>query len=160
MSSTKRYLLNDRGASLVEVLVTLVLSAMLVAAVWSTVGAANASWRSGSAMAAATRESEAALMAVSSKLRVASNVDLSSPSSPAILVRTQTGDYSYAFSLSQTTLEMHTLRPDGTVSTGRVCSDITSLVMSEASADSYDVQLTSSVRGISRTAATRVTIRR
>ncbi len=161
MLRVERSLQSERGFTLVELLIVVVLAGLIIGVTWTIMTGAWGAWARTSTDAALDMQSEAGLMAVSSKMRVASNVDAADSASPVIKVKGLSGETVYSFELDGTDLKMVATTAGGTSSAATVARDVASFQVTPTDyAGSYTVSITCARSGISKTASTQVTIRR
>lgn len=160
MSRIRRFLRNAEGLTLVETMVVIAVSSILLAAITAAMVAGVRSWQSTSSAAAMSRQADAALAAIVSKIAIASEVDLSVPESPKVVVVRAIGTYEYSFTLTGRDMIMQIANPDATTSSGVVGSDVTLMQVKECEKDSYEITVRCEDSEASKTASTRVTIRR
>ena len=161
MSRVERSLQSERGLTLVELLIVMVLAGLIIGAAWTTMTGAWSAWARTSTSAALDMQSEAGLMAVSGKTRIASSVDAIDPENPVIKVKGPSGDTVYSFRVEGTDLRMVTTAPSGTSTAATVATDVSLFQMTPTEhAGSYTIAITCARSGISKTASTQVTVRR
>lgn len=160
MSHIRRFLQNAEGLTLVETMIVIAVSSIILAAIAAAMAAGARSWQSTSSAAAMSRQADAALAALVSKIRIASEIDLSNSNSPEVTVIRTTGEHRYSFTLTGPDIIMQITNPDATTSTGVVGSDVTLMQVEQNGTDSYVITIRCEDSEASRTASTRVTIRR
>lgn len=147
--------------TLVELLIVIVLAGLIIGVTWTIMTGAWSAWARTSTDAALDMQSEAGLMAVSSKMRVASSVDAADPENPVIKAKGLSGETVYCFELEGTDLKMITTAPGGSSTVATVARDVASFQVNPTEyAGSYTISITCARSGISKTASTQVTVRR
>ncbi len=161
MLCAERFSQSDSGLTLVELLIVVVLAGSIIGAAWVTMTGAWSAWGRASTAAALDMQSEAGLVAVASKMRKASSVDVADPMSPIIRVDGEAGETVYSFALDGTTLRMITTAPVGSQTAAPVARDVSSFeVVQTAYSGSYTISIVCERSGASKTASTQITIRR
>ena len=161
MLRVEHSLQNEKGLTLVELLIVIVLAGLIIGVTWTVMTGAWSAWARTSTDASLDMQSEAGLMAVSSKMRIASSVDAADPTSPVIKVKGLSGDTVYSFRVDGTDLKMATTVPGGTSTSATVARDVASFQVNPTEyAGSYTISIACARSGISKTASTQVTIRR
>ena len=161
MSRVERSLQSERGLTLVELLIVMVLAGLIIGVTWAVMTGAWGAWARTSTDAALDMQSEAGLMAVSGKIRIASSVDAADSENPAIKVKVPSGDTVYSFRVEGTDLRMVTTAPGGSSTSASVARDVSSFeVIPTEYAGSYTISITCARSGKSKTASTQVTVRR
>ena len=161
MSRVERSLQSERGLTLVELLIVLVLAGLIIGVTWAVMTGAWGAWARTSTDAALDMQSEAGLMAVSGKTRIASSVDAADPENPVIKVKGPSGDTVYSFRVEGTELRMVTTAQGGTSTAATVARDVSLFQLTPTEyAGSYTILITCARSGISKTASTQVTVRR
>ena len=161
MLRVERSLQSERGLTLVELLIVMVLAGLIMGVTWNIMTGAWGAWARTSTHTSLDMQSEAGMLAVSSKIRIATSVDAADPASPVIKVKGVSGETVYSFEVEGTDLKMITTAPGGSSSTATVARDLASFQVIETEyAGSYTVSITCTRSGMSKTASTQVTIRR
>lgn len=161
MLRVERSLQNEKGLTLVELLIVVVLAGLIIAVTWAIMTGAWGAWARTSTDAALDMQSEAGLMAVSSKMRIASSVDAADPANPVIKAKGPSGETVYSFELEGTDLKMVATAPGGSSTAATVARDVTSFQVNPTEyAGSYTISITCARSGLSKTASTQVTVRR
>ena len=159
MSRVERSLQSERGLTLVELLIVMVLAGLIIGVTWAVMTGAWSAWARTSTDASLDMQSEAGLMALSSKIRIATSVDAADPGSPVIKVKGLSGETVYSFGVDGTDLKMITTAPGGASTTATVARDVASFQVNPTEhAGSYTVSIACARSGISKTASTQVTI--
>ena len=91
----------------------MVLAGLIMGVTWAVMTGAWGAWARTSTDAALDMQSEAGLMAVSGKIRIAWSVDAADPENPVIKVKGPSGDTVYSFRVEGTDLRMITNAPGG-----------------------------------------------
>ncbi|HBK60038.1 MAG TPA: hypothetical protein DDZ84_04500 [Firmicutes bacterium] len=161
MSLVEHSLRSERGLTLVELLIVMVLAGLIIGATWTIMTGAWGAWGRTSTAAALDMQSEAGLAAISSKMRMASSVDVADPQNPVIKVQGHSGETVYSFELEGTTLRMITTVPGGSSTTAPVAQDVSFIqVVETAYSGAYTISIACERSGASKTASTQVTVRR
>jgi Tfp pilus assembly protein PilW len=159
VSRIRRFLRNAEGLTLVETMIVIAVSSIVLAAIAAAMAAGARSWQSTSSAAAMSRQADAALASIISKIRIACKVDLSTPGSPEVVVVRTAGEYKYSFTLTEGNIIMQITNPDATTSSSVIGSDVTLMEITEVGTDSYEITVRCEDSEASKTASTRVTIR-
>ena len=106
MSHVERSLQSERGLTLVELLIVMVLAGLIIGVTWTIMTGAWGAWARTSTDASLDMQSEAGLMAVSTKMRTASSVDATDPQRPVITAKGLSGETIYSFEVEGTNLKM------------------------------------------------------
>jgi prepilin-type N-terminal cleavage/methylation domain-containing protein len=161
MLHVERSLRSERGLTLVELLIVMVLAGLIIGVTWTVMTGAWGAWARTSTDAALDMQSGAGLMAVSAKMRIASSVDAADPASPVIKVNGPSGETVYSFSVEGTDLKMITTAPGSSSTIAPVARDVASFqVVATEYTGSYVISVVCERSGISKTASTQITVRR
>lgn len=161
MLRVERFLRSERGLTLVELMIVVVLTGLIIGVTGTVMTGAWGAWARTSTGADLNMQSEAGLMAVSGKIRIASSVDAVDSATPVVKVKGASGETVYSFMVDGTDLKMVTTAPGGSSTSASVARDVSSFQVTPTEyAGSYTISITCTRSGKSKTASTQVTVRR